>query len=187
MMFRARMGAQLLAAFIATNAHLDQVLAGLVPRDWDTLCYHPMGPEPIRTLLDMRITELAMHGWDIRSRFDPQATLAPESLPALCQTIPRAVRRAFRPEASRTTPIRYRFVVAAPVAVHQDIVLSPEGASCEPANDSQAEVTFQCTTETYLLVMFGRLTVETAIRDGRLASTGPPALVTAFGQAFVGG
>lgn len=185
--FRERIGTQLLSAFMANNAQLDQVLANLAPRDWETLCYHPMGPEPIRTRIDMRITELAMHGWDIRSRFDPQATLSTESLPALCNTIPRAVRRAFRPEASRSTPVRYRFVVTDPVAVHQDIVLSREGARCEPASDSQADVTFQCATETYVLVMFGRLAVETAIRDGRLASTGPPELVTAFGQAFVGG
>jgi hypothetical protein len=172
---------------MANNAQLAQVLAGLAPHDWETRGYHPMGPEPVRTLIDMRITELAMHGWDIRSRLDPQAPLSPESLPALCQTIPRAVRRAFRPEASRSTPVRYRFVVTGPVAVRQDIVLSQEGGRCEPASDHQADVTFRCTTETYVLVTFGRLAVETAIHDGRLAYEGAAGLVAAFGQAFVGG
>ena len=185
--FRERLGDQLLAAFIANNAQLAQVLAGLAPRDWETRGYHPMGPEPVRTLIDMRITELAMHGWDMRSRFDPQATLSTESLPALCQTIPRAVRRAFRPEASRSTPVRYRFVVTGPVAVRQDIVLRKEGGRCEPASDSQADVTFRCTTETYVLVMFGRLAVETAVHDGRLAYEGASGLAVAFRQAFVGG
>jgi hypothetical protein len=105
----------------------------------------------------------------------------------LLNTIPRVVRGALRLEAFRTAPVRYRFVVTVPVAVGQDIVLSREGARCEPASDSQADVTFQCATETYVLVMFGRLAVETAIRDGWLAYTGPPELVTAFGQAFVRG
>lgn len=184
---RERLGDQLLSAFMTNNTHLAQVLAGLAPHDWETLCPRAGGPEPVRTIIDIRITELAMHGWDIRSRFDPHATLSVESLPALLNTLPRGVRRAFRPEASRATPVRYRFVATAPVAVRQDIVLSREGARCEPASDSQAEVTFRCATETYVLVMFGRLAVETAIRDGRLAYTGPLELVTAFGQARVGG
>jgi uncharacterized protein (TIGR03083 family) len=185
--FRERVGDQLLSAFMANNAQLAQVLAGLAPHDWETRGYHPMGPEPVRTLIDMRITELAMHGWDIRSRFDPQATLSTDSLPALCNTIPRAVRRAFRPEASRSTPVRYRFVVTEPVAVRQDIVLSREGGRCESASNSKADVTFQCTAATYVLVMFGRCTVEAALRDGRLSYEGEPGLVAAFGRAFVGG
>jgi uncharacterized protein (TIGR03083 family) len=184
---RQRLGDQLLSVFIANNAHLDQVVSALRPQDWGTHCHHPMGPEPVRTLIDIRITELAMHGWDICSRFDPQATLSTDSLPALCNTMPRAVRRAFRPEVSRSTPVRYRFVVTEPVAVCQDIVLSRDGGRCEPASDIQADVTFRCTTDTYVLVMFGRCTVEAALRDGRLSYEGAPNLVVAFGQAFVGG
>lgn len=184
---RERLGDQLLSVFIAENDQLDQVLSTLRPQDWETLCQHPIGPEPVRTWIDMRITELAMHGWDIRSRFDPQATLATESLPALLNTIPRAVRRAFRPDASRTTPVRYRFALPGPYATMQDIVLSPAGGRCEAASDRQVDVTFRCAAETYVLVLFGRLMVDVALRDGRLVYDGNPGLVAAFGQAFVGG
>ena len=184
---RERLGDQLLSVFIAGNDQLDQVLSTLRPQDWETLCQHPMGPEPVRTRIDMRITELAMHGWDIQSRFDPQATLATESVPALLNTIPRAVRRAFRPDASRTSPVRYRFALTGPYATMQDIVLIPEGGRCEAASDRQADVTFRCVAETYVLVLFGRLAVDVALRDGRLAYDGNPGLVAAFGQAFMGG
>ena len=184
---RERVGPQLLSAFIASNDALDQVLSSLRPQDWDTLCHHPMGPEPVRTWTDMRITELAMHGWDIRSRFDPQAALSADSLPALCITMPRAVRRAFRLTASRRTPVHYRFAVADPALTIQDIVLSQDGGRCEPVRATPADVTFRCTAETYVMVMFGRVTVEAALRDRRLAYDGPPELVTAFEQAFVGG
>lgn len=184
---RTRLGDQLLSAFIANNDHLDQVLATLRPQDWEVLCQHTMGPEPVRTWIDMRITELAMHSWDIRSSFDPQATLSAESLPSLLQTIPRAVRRAFRPHASRTTHVRYRFTLTGSDSITQDIVLSRDGAQGTTASDVAADVTFQCTAETYVMVMFGRLAVDTALRDGRLAYEGNPELVAAFGQAFVGG
>ncbi len=184
---RARLGDQLLAVFIANNAHLDQVASALRPQDWDTRCHHPMGAEPVRTLIDVRITELAMHGWDMRSRFDPQTTLSAESKPALLQTIPRAVRRAFRPDTSRTTPLCYRFAVTGPDATMPDIVLSREGGRCAPASDSSADVTFRCPVATALLVLFGRLAVDAALRDGQLSYDGPPELVATFGQAFVGG
>ena len=83
--------------------------------------------------------------------------------------------------------MRYRFVVTGPVAVRQDIVLRQESGRCESASDSQADVIFRCTTETYVLVMFGRLAVETVIHDSRLAYGGTSGLAMAFGQAFVGG
>ena len=185
--FRERTGEHLLSAFVASNDQLHQVLSRLAPQDWETLCQHPMGPEPVRTWIDMRITELAMHGWDIRSSFDPQTTLSAESIPALLHTIPRAVRRAFRPDASRVTPVRYRFAVTGPSSTTQDIVLSQEGARCETASGMLADVTFQCTAQTYVMVMFGRVAVDTAVHDGRLSYEGAPELVTAFGQAFVGG
>jgi len=84
-------------------------------------------------------------------------------------------------------PVRYRFVVTEPVAVCQDIVLSREGGRCEAASDGKADVTFRCTADPYVLVMFGRCTVEVALDGGRLSYAGAPELVMAFGQAFVEG
>lgn len=184
---RESLGDQLLSAFVEGNEELDQVLAGLGPQDWDKFCYHAMGPEPVRTLVDMRITELSMHGWDIRSSFDPKATLSPESLTALINTIPRAVRRAFRPSAARLRPVRYRFEVTGPVSTNNDIVLNQEGARSEPARAVRADMTFQCDAQTYVLVMFGRLGVDAAISDGWMSFQGDKRLVDEFGRSFVGG
>lgn len=184
---RERLGDQLLSAFVEGNEELDRVLSGIRPQDWDNLCYHAMGPEPVRVWIDMRITELTMHGWDIRSSFDTKATLSPESLTALINTIPRAVRRAFRPNAARLRPVRYRIEVTGPISISHDIVLSPEGARSEPARASQADVTFRCDAQTYALVMFGRLGVDAAIGDGRMSFQGDKRLVDEFGRSFVGG
>ena len=64
---RRQLGDQLLAVLCAENAHVDEILADLKPEEWATLCYHPRGPESIRTIIDVRLTEFAMHGWDIRA------------------------------------------------------------------------------------------------------------------------
>jgi uncharacterized protein (TIGR03083 family) len=184
---RSQSSNQLLEAFRAEREQLEEVLTGMASQDWEKLCYHPVGPEPIRTIIDIRLTEVAMHGWDIRASFDPQATLSEDALPALLQTIPRAVRRAFRPDANRTRPVRYRFHMTKPVAATMDILLSADGASVESDSPAEADATFRCDTPTAIFVIFGRLSLADAIADGRVQVEGDQELATTFCQSFQGG
>ena len=184
---RERLGDGLLATFMAGNDALHQQLTRVGPQDWETLCYHPAGPITVRDMVNIRITELAMHGWDIRAPFDANAHLAPASFPALFATIPRAVRRAFRPDVHRSRPVRYRFLITRPLATSTDIVLSREGARVEPANHAEADVTFRCDAETYVFVLFGRHTLDAAVADGAVVVEGDRDLARAFGQSFQGG
>ncbi|MCH7712836.1 MAG: maleylpyruvate isomerase family mycothiol-dependent enzyme [Chloroflexi bacterium] len=169
---RKRMGVSLLPSLIQSNQELDEAIIGLKPHDWDVPCYHPMGPEPVRTLVTMRIAETAMHSWDIRSSFDPQAAISPECLPAMVITIPRAVRRAFRPNPNLSQPVRYRFEVTGPVTAQVDIVLSAAGARVELDTSEKPDVTFRCGAETYVMVMFGRMKMGDAIARGLLEVEG---------------
>ena len=184
---RESLGDALLSALVEGNEKLDQVLTGMEPQDWDTPRYHTMGLEPVRTLIDMRITETAMHWWDIRSSFDPLALLHPDPLTALTNTIPRAVRRAFRPDASRTRPVCYRFQLTGPVAATTDVVLTGKWARFEPSSQGQGDLTFRCETFVYVMAMFGRLKVDAAIDNGSISAKGDQRLISAFVQAFVGG
>ena len=184
---RESLGNDLLRTFIANGDELNQIFAGLSPEDWDKLCYWPPGPEPIRTLLDVRISELTMHEWDIRSKLDPQYSLTDDAARVLIDTVPRAVRRAFRADATLSTPIRYRFIVAGPIPTSSDIAMSRDGTRIEPSGISKTDVTFQCDAETYVLVMYGRLTPEAAIADRRLSFEGDERLAAEFGRRFKGG
>lgn len=184
---RHQLGDKLLAEFRDETDRVEKLLSGLASEDWKTPCYHPMGPEPVRAVIDVRLTELAMHGWDIRASFDPQAALSEDALPSLLYTIPRAVRRAFRPNAKRTRAVRYRFHMTAPVYATTDILLNADGASVESDSQTEADVTFRCDTSTAILVIFGRLSLADAIADGRIQVEGEQELATAFGQSFQGG
>ncbi len=184
---RERLGDGLLESFIAGNEKLHQGLSALGPQDWDTLCYHPPGPITVREMVDMRLTKLAMHGWDIRASFDPQESLSEDALPSLLQTITRAVRRAFRPDANRTRAVRYRFQMTEPVAATTDIVLHTDGGTVESDNPAEADVTFYCDPSTAIFVIFGRLPLADSIADGRVQVEGEQELATAFGQSFQGG
>lgn len=172
------------------NERLDEAVAvfnNVGPTQWDILCYWPPGPEPVRTLLDMRIAELTMHAWDIGSVLDDQYHLSSDSVGVLIDTVDRAVRRAFRPDPTLAKPISHRFVVDDPVSTRRDIVITADGAKVGPAGDHEPDVTFQCDGETYVLLMYGRLKVYMALADGRLTFDGNPALAVGFGRRFVGG
>jgi hypothetical protein len=139
----------------------------------------------------MTLQELVLHGWDIRARVAPEAALAPESLPALLELIATSrtsgfLTWAFRPGARLSPPVRYRFEVTGAVPSRVDIVVEGDDASITEAGDTTASVSFHCDTETYVLVMYGRLSLEAARALGRLRIEGDQALVVAFGQWFKG-
>ncbi|HEY5869835.1 MAG TPA: maleylpyruvate isomerase N-terminal domain-containing protein [Candidatus Tectomicrobia bacterium] len=185
---RRHLGDALLATFCAENAHVDTLLTGLQPEEWETLCYHPSGPLTVRDLVTLRLTEVAMHGWDIRASFDPQASLSEAGVLALVSTIPRVVRRVCRPDATSTRALRYRWHMTTPPTTTTDIVLNADGASVESDRHTEAaDVILHCDTATAVLVIFGRLSFVEAIADGRVQVEGKRELVRVFGQSFKGG
>ncbi|MXZ90238.1 MAG: maleylpyruvate isomerase family protein [Chloroflexi bacterium] len=165
-----------------------------VPSDrWHNLVYWPPGPLTMDTLLTQRIAELTMHAWDIRSRLESDYHLSDGSVAALLDTVGRAARRAFRPDPSlRDHPFRYRFQITGPEARVIDLVLSDAMAEIAEQSPSvlsePAHVTFECGGETCVLVVYGRLTPNDALTDGRLRVVdGEVVLAAAFGDRFVGG
>ncbi len=131
----------------------------------------------------MGIQELAVHGWDIRSSFESSAQLDPASAPPLLERIPdRPVPwgTEFRGSPGQPEPLRYRFEMTGPGASNQDIVVEGGSARVEPAGPDAGHVTIRCDTGTFVLLMYGRLTLESARRDGRLEVQGEPALTSAF-------
>jgi uncharacterized protein (TIGR03083 family) len=188
---REQLATQVLATFEATITRLNHLLAGVSAHEWERPCYHPWRLMPVWQFLAMTLQELVLHGWDIRSRVAPDASLAPESLPALLELIATSrtsgfLTWAFRPGARLSTPVRYRFEVTGGVPSRVDIVVEGDHAHIAEAGDTAASVTFHCDTETYVLVMYGRLSLEAARVIGRLRVEGDQALVVAFGQWFKG-
>ena len=176
---------------------LDETVAlfrSVQPDQWDNLVYWPPGPMPVDTLLTQRIAELAMHGWDIRSRLEGDYHLSDGAVAALLDTVDRAARRAFRPDPSLAAhPIRYRFLLDRPESRVLDLVLSDReaemmhGTATEPPA-GRPDVVFRCDGEACVLIMYGRLTPADAIASERLMVVeGNAELAATFGDRFVGG
>ena len=181
------LGGSLVPEFARVNREFDRVLSLVRPGDWDRLCYHRLRPETVRSKTDIRIAELAMHEWDIHWAFNPDAALAEDSLPGLVNASGRAVRRAFRPDQTRTRSVRYRFTLGRPDPSAVDVVLAPEGASFEIEAPGEPDVIFVCDAATYAMVIFGRWKLPDVIANGKLVAEREDLLIREFVSAFVGG
>jgi hypothetical protein len=154
--------------------------AALRPDDWDKPYYRPLGIRPVRNFLPTVITETAMHRWDIQSQLDTSPHLSPESLAVFMASMPRL--RQFQPGPKLASPLRYRFEVSAPIPFQGDIVIAGDMVYSEPVGTAAPDLTFHCDTETFVLLMYGRLTYEASIANGRLVADGNRELVAKFAR-----
>ena len=185
------LGDQLLATLTQRDSQLVSVLAGLAPENLETPCYHPGGIVPAGNFIDLRLKELALHEWDVRSPQDPEAGLSGACLPSIMILLANSLASgslpwAFWPGPSLANPVRYRFDVTRPVPIRVDIAVSGDKVRLEDAGDSNADVTFRCDTETFLLLTNGRIATAPAIAAGRLEVEGDSQVAADFGQWFKG-
>jgi uncharacterized protein (TIGR03083 family) len=183
--WRESLGDQLLPTFSTRLAQLIHLLATRTPQDWEKPAYRFSRSVPLRNYLYLSLQELALHGWAIRSVIEPAAHLSVESLPALMDRIPQRFTIPWVADFSHGThlpsPIRYRWDVTGVVSSPYDIVVENGKCRIEPGGAAAVgHVTFRSDTETFVLLMYGRLTLEPALATGRLSVEGEQGLVTAF-------
>lgn len=176
----------LLQAFTEGHARFDEVLRTAQDADWNRPCYHRRGNMSVRNYVTLRLQELAVHGWDIRSAFDNTATLSVPTLPWLVPSVQRWLTHAFRPVPELTGSVRYRFETSEPLALQQDMVVGQDGLRLETGATSPADVTFRCATGDAFLLIYGRLALERARQAGWVEIQGEPAQATLFPKLFQG-
>lgn len=186
---RDKAQAELLRDFAGGYVRLGKVLRELRPGDWGKTCFHRRGALPVRDYVGLRVQELTIHGWDIRSAFDDSAEPSEEPFGVLLSMVPRWLTNTFNPALAPAQSIRYRFDVSGPLPVHQDVVVEAGSFKTEPATSptqADADVTFRCNTGNYLLLIYGRLDLGKVVDAGRLAIEGDRALAARFNDLFQG-
>ena len=180
--FRESLGSDLLATFNDRRVHFDDVLSRLRESDREKPCYHPAGTISVETYLNLRITELIVHEWDIRSRLEPVAVLSPEGLPAVIEMFPVfVVGRLFNPGSKLSITVRFRFELTGPVSASHDIVAGGGvKALMEPSGQEDPQVTFSCDTQTFALLVYSRITYREAVAAKRITVSGDSSLAAKF-------
>ena len=168
---RRSLGENLFSAFNDRYDWLNDMLQGIGLDDWDKPCYHTRQLRTVESFIPTIFTELAVHEWDIRSALEPSPSLSPVCVPILIDRIPNKTRPwsvDFPTEPISQEPIRYRFELTGPGARLFDLVVEDNIAHLAPDGDAAATVPFRCDTDIFALLMWERISLESAKASGFL-------------------
>ncbi len=141
---------------------------------------------PAEEYVDLRVQELAIHDWDIRSGLDAGARLDPESVPVLLEVALTWLRASFRPGPALEAPVVFRFEVTAPAGFSYDVIVKGDSFRVEPAGGPKADVAVRCDADSYLLYLYRRLTAATGVATGWLSVDGDASRLQRFEGWFKG-
>ena len=151
---------------------------------WDILAWHARrGAMPASAYVELRIQELAIHDYDIRSSFQSDAGLDPDSVPILLDMTPRWLRMCFRPSDRLARPVAYRFN-AGSETYRMDAI--GDAFEMKAGDVTQVDLSLSASAEDYLLFTYGRLSAVDGIASGKLISIGDQSHLDQFEVWFKG-
>ena len=179
---REALGELLLRTFHARYDELNQMMADIKPHDWEKPCaFWRSRTIPAESFTYLAVQELAIHGWDIRSKIEPASSVSAECVPDLLERIPlRPVPwlSEFVTSSLEATTIRYRFELIGVSPGRYDIVVENKRAQMMSAEDTPADVICSCEGGIFVLLMYGRLTLDVELANDRLTIEGDSSLIS---------
>ena len=181
------LGDDLVPTFERNYRQLHMLLNSFSGDNWRCDCWHPRrGTMTAREYVSQRIQELAVHDWDIRSAFDPEAALHPDAIPVLLGMSERWLRAAYNPAGDPpANEIRYHFALSDGDPI--DVIVRTEGVQVGPGlhpSPDDIDMVVACSANTYLLLAYGRIDVDTAANS--LVAIGEEGLLERFARWMVG-
>ncbi len=181
-----RDGAELLAALNEGHVSLCQTANELQEADWEKPSFHRRGVVPVHENVTRRIQEIAIHGWDIRSAFDPAAELSDPAAALIVNVAHRWLNACFSPRGDGSRA-RFRFEVSGAATLAEDVVLEGDSFRIEPAGAATPDVAFRANASAYVLLIYGRLDLSSGgDTPAQLEIDGPLENALLFTESFRG-
>ena len=181
---RNEMAGHILEPFDASYEKLHHEFDEFGKGSWDMLAWHVRrGAMTGAAYVELRIQELAIHDYDIRFAFEPNAVLDPDCVPVLIDMSPRWLGMCFRPSARLPKPVVYGFDVG---SENYRMTVTGDAFEMVPGDAPQSDLSLSATGEQYLLFTYGRLTAADGIHLGRLSVQGDVAHLDQFEVWFKG-
>lgn len=171
----------------ASCLRLNSLLMSLEPEAYENKAWHPLFTTSVARLIDIRASELAVHGWDVRYPMDRSTTLSEKAVPFLKNDfLWRWLYSGFQKNEASLKPVRFRFRLTDGEDESYDVTISGDKFRLGPSDGSAADLTFVCDTDTYILFCMGRLSLNRSVRRGRIVLEGDTELAGQFGDWFQG-
>jgi uncharacterized protein (TIGR03083 family) len=182
--YHRSLGARILEAFEKNGLALIELFESLKPDDWQRPTFHPVAVIPIEKLLGWRIAELSLHRWDILDRLGREAHLPDGSHEPIVDWLPVWFKIAIAVRDPLERPLHYRFVLSPPLSRAMQITIHGERHEVDGGDTSRADATLTTDSETFILLMMGRLKWEPAIETGAVVGSGTEAAAAELSRWF---
>jgi uncharacterized protein (TIGR03083 family) len=141
---------------ISSNETYVTALEGLTPKELANLRFAVFGSErDVAGLARMRLSEHAIHTWDVAVALDPSATIAPTAATFLIDSVEQTLGYAGKPSGLYAT-VRVRTTEPA-----RDLALViGDTVSATPWSDGVATAELELPAEAFLRLVTGRLDPE---------------------------
>lgn len=170
--YRRELGAGLLDAYVRSQRKLLEQLERVQPDEWDRPALHPSGVRSVRALLELRVVELSIHGWEIVNRVGGPAMLPDGSHDVLVDSLPIRLRGSFARRERLPEPLRYLFVLTSPLLRVVKIVIYGDRVEIDPETQESADTVLTLHPQTYILAFTGRITWREALDAGAIGVIG---------------
>ncbi len=170
--YRRALGAGLLGAYLRSQQGLLARFERVQPNEWDRPAQHPSGVRSVRALLSLRVVELSIHGWEIVHRVGRPAMLPDGSHQVLVDMLPIRLRGSFARRDPLPEPLRYLFVLTAPLLRVVKLVVYGDRFEIDPEGDESSDAVLTLHPQTYVLAFTGRITWREALDAGAVGVTG---------------
>lgn len=139
-------------SLVANEAFVAQA-EGLSDSQLDELQFAMFGMElDMAGFLQMRLSEHALHSWDVAASLDPTASVAPEAVELLIDTLPDLASRVGKPQDQ---PLRVRVVTVDPA---RDLSVTVDDAvSIEQYDGESTDSVLRLPAEAFVRLVYGRL------------------------------
>lgn len=162
--------------FVASSRAFGQQLEAIGPNDYTRPVYYVGGPYPLSFFLAMVVNEMAIHGWDIRSRLEPDAHLSFEARAVLPWFYFSGTPFMLHPPKGTQGTVQ---VILEDPGAEMWWSLGPKITQAT-GRAPQLAATIRGPSGIFSLVLGGRIAPDDATRTTSLTVEGDAALATAF-------
>ncbi|HZR97264.1 MAG TPA: maleylpyruvate isomerase family mycothiol-dependent enzyme [Chloroflexota bacterium] len=151
-----------------------------------TMVTVPAGPHTLVQFATQRLSEAALHHWDIRAPRDAAATLRPEAAALLVDYLLGRMARMVDPDRARGLDVTYHCALDGPGGGPVSLTLRDGAASATRGAPAAAAATLTLPVETWIRLVWGRLDLAAALDSGRARFSGLRTEALALQDLFPG-
>ena len=169
---RALSGPALAARFPRDVDAVFTLLEGASEQALDTTVTVPAGPHTLLQFATQRLSEAALHHWDVRAPTDPRATLRPEAAALFVDYLMGRMARMAHVEAPAQRDLTYRFDLEGPGGGAVTLTIRNGAATATRGAPAEAECTVTMPVEGWIRLVWGRLDLARALDAGTVRVAG---------------